>query len=581
MSKCNFLQVGKSWYLCFEKCQIENQPGLMMTTKDLHTKLEELRRSPENEIVEFKEAREYFNLTKLGTYFSALSNEANLLHKSAAWLILGIEDKNHYIIGTSFRKGSLPVLKKEIADKTTNRITFIDIYEITIEGKRVIMFQIPPAPKGIPIAFDGHYYGRDHESLVPLNIEEMERIRFQVNMFDWTQEIIPNATINDLDKDAISKARIEYRTRNPTHANEINTWDDAKFLNKAKLTIKGKITRTAFILLGKEEEEHFLDAAVKIRWNLKTIDNQDKDFEIFSIPFILAVDKVYQKIRNLKYRYLKDNSLFPEEVLRYDPYVIRESLNNAIAHQDYSKKARINVVEFENDQLVFSNYGTFLPKSIEDVVLKDTPEEIYRNPFLVEAMKNLGMIETQGGGIRKIFNYQRQRFFPMPEYDLRDGKVKSVITGKIINEDFAKILNKNPNLLLEDILILDKVQKHKNITEDEFRYLKKYKLIEGRKGRAYLSFNVIKPTENENLQAEYIANRSFDDTYFKKMIVEYVKKFGKVKRSTIDNLIIPKLSTALDEKQKKNKVTNYLSALRKEQCIKSTGYGTWEFLNEF
>ncbi|MDR3350388.1 MAG: transcriptional regulator [Prevotellaceae bacterium] len=438
------------------------------------------------------------------------------------------------------------------------------------------MFQIPPAPKGIPIAFNGHYYGRDHESLVPLNIEEIERIRFQVNIFDWTQEIIPNVTINDLDKDAINKARIEYIKRNPVYANEINSWDDVKFLNKAKLTIKSKITRTAFILLGKEEEEHFLDAAVKIRWNLKTIDNEDKDFEIFSIPFILAVDKVYQKIRNLKYRYLKDCSLFPEEILRYDPYVIRESLNNAIAHQDYSKKARINVVEFEDDHLVFSNYGIFLPKSIEEVVLNDAPEEIYRNPFLVEAMKNLGMIETQGGGIRKIFNYQKQRYFPMPEYDFSDGKVKSVITGKIINEDFAKILNKNPTLLLEDILILDKVQKHKNITDDEFKYLKKYKFIEGRKGNAYLSFNVIKPTENENLQVQYIANRSFDDTYFKKMIVEYIKKFGKVKRNTIDNLIMPKLSTALNEMQKKNKVTNYLSALRRDRSIKSTGYGTWE-----
>jgi ATP-dependent DNA helicase RecG len=177
---------------------------------------------------------------------------------------------------------------------------------------------------------------------------------------------------------------------------------------------------------------------------------------------------------------------------------------------------------------------------------------------------------------REQFNYQRQRFFPMPEYDFSDSKVKSVITGKIINEDFAKILNKNPRLLLDDILTLDKVQKHKNITEDEFKYLKKYKLIEGRKGHAYLSFNVIKPTENENLQAEYITNRSFDDTYFKKMIVEYVKKFGKVKRNTIDKLIIPKLSTALNEAQKKNKVTNYLSALRKERYIKSTGYGTWE-----
>jgi ATP-dependent DNA helicase RecG len=109
--------------------------------------------------------------------------------------------------------------------------------------------------------------------------------------------------------------------------------------------------------------------------------------KFFSIPFLLAIDEVYNKIRNLKYRYLQDGTLFPTEVLRYDPFVIREPLNNAIAHQDYSKKSRINVVEFEDDHLVFSNYGSFIPNSVEEVVLRDSPEEKYRNPFLVEAMR--------------------------------------------------------------------------------------------------------------------------------------------------------------------------------------------------
>ena len=149
-------------------------------------------------------------------------------------------------------------------------------------------------------------------------------------------------------------------------------------------------------------KEHYLDSTVKIRWNLKTLNNQDKDYEIFSIPFIITVEEVFVKIRNLKYRYLPDGTLFPLEYLRYEPFVIRESIHNCIAHQDYSKKARINVVEFEDEHLFFSNYGSFLPKSVEDVVLKDTPEELYRNPFLVEAMRNLDMIETQDGTLRNI-----------------------------------------------------------------------------------------------------------------------------------------------------------------------------------
>lgn len=234
-----------------------------------------------------------------------------------------------------------------------------------------------------------------------------------------------------------------------------------------------------------------------------------------------------------------------------------------------SLKAENEIVEFEDDPLVISNYSTFIPNSVKDVVLRDTPEENYRNPFLVAAMKNLDMIETQGGGIRKIFNFQRERFFPMPDFDLGNGKVKVTITGKILNEDFARILIKNPTLGLKDILLLDKVQKHKPITDDEFCYLKKQKFTEGRKGNVFLAFKVIEPTQDKGLLADYVTNRSFDDQYFKDMIVKYIKKGGKVKRKDIDALIVPKLSAVLTEDQKKNKVINLLSALRMENKVKA------------
>jgi ATP-dependent DNA helicase RecG len=551
-----------------------------MNQQELIKKLNELRSlRSENEIVEFKEASESFDFTKIGKYFSALSNEANLLHCSCAWLVFGIENSKHQIKGTKYRLNPIDLhkLKKEIADKTSHRITFIEIFEVLTSEGRVILFQIPTAPKGIPVNFEGHYYGRDNESLVPLNISELERIRNQQITEDWTAVIIDDATIEDLDEKAIKKAKIEFIKRNPKYTSELSNWNTEKFLAKAKLTIKGKITRTALILLGKEESEHFLGSTVKIRWNLKTIDNQDKDFDVFSIPFLLSVDDVYTKIRNLKYRYLREGTLFPDEVLRYDPFNIRESLNNAIAHQDYAKGARINVVEFEDDHLVFSNYGTFLPKSIEDVVLNDVPEEKYRNPFLVEAMKNLDMIETQGGGIRKIFNFQRNRFFPLPDFDLSDGKFKVTIIGKILNEEFARILIKNPQLSIEDIILLDKVQKHKTINQEEFNYLKKKQFIDGRKSNFYLSYKVIEHTHDENLKAEYIANKSFDDAHFKEMIIKYLE-LNKSKRSAIDNLIIPKLSASLTEIQKKSKVTNYLSSLRMEGKIRSLPGYFWEII---
>ena len=509
------------------------------------------------------------------SYVSAIAN------MKGGNLVIGVEDTTLNILGIQdFHHYNTINIKLKILQDCPNLCSegFEIVEHITSDsGKTIWIFQIPKHPYRLPVYAHKKLWQRVNDSLVEMTSSRLDAILTEVRISeDWTAVIIEDATIDDLDNEAIAKARIEFKKRNPKYIGDVDHWDNSKFLDKAKLTKKGKITRATLILLGKDESEHFLGSFVKIRWNLKTIENQDKDFEIFSIPLLLAVDAVYTKIRNLKYRYLREGTLFPDEVLRYDPFNIREPLNNAIAHQDYSKGARINVVEFEDDHLVFSNYGSFLPKSVEDVILKDTPEEVYRNPFLVEAMKNLDMIETQGGGIRKIFNFQRQRFFPLPDYDFSDGKVKVTITGKILDEEFAKILVQNPGLSLPVIFMLDKVQKKKTVNLDEFNYLKKMKFIEGRKSNIYLSHRVVKLTDNEELKAEYIANRSFDDQHFKDMILEYLKKFGETKRSSIDYLIIPKLSSVLNSVQKKRKVGNLLSALRMEGKIKTVAYGTWE-----
>lgn len=541
-----------------------------------------LKRFPkESESCEWKEFKSLKHSISARSGEDLISYISSISNMEGGFLIIGVKDKTLDIVGIEdFHDYNIENIKQRILGNCPNLSSEgfeIEEFLTTDTQKTIWIFKIPKHKFRLPVYAHKKCWQRIDDVLTEMRQERLDSILHENYITtDWSKEIIESATINDLDSSAISKAREEFIKRNPKYNDEINSWDDCKFLDKAKLTIKGKITKTCFILLGKEEEEHFLDSAVKIRWNLKTVDNQDKDFEIYSIPLILAVDEVYKKIRNLKYRYLREGTLFPDEILRYDPFVIREPLNNAIAHQDYTKKSRINVVEFEDDHLVFSNYGTFLPKSVKDVVLKDSPEENYRNPFLVEAMRNIGMIETQGGGIRKVFNFQKLRFFPMPDFDLSNGKVKVKITGKVINEEFAKILITNPEISLEDTLILDKVQKQLPISDSEFNYLKKKKFIEGRKGNVYLSFDAIEPTGNKELLAEYVANRSFDDAYFKKLILEYIELSKKVKRNDINRFIIPKLSQVLSDEQKRNKVTNLLSALRREgKLISLPGY-FWE-----
>jgi len=542
-----------------------------MQQEALKAELLRLRSLPaETEVVEFKEARANFDFAKLGRYFSALSNEANLKNKNSAWLVFGIENKDHKVVGTQFRPHRKDVdnLKGEIASKTNGRITFIEIYELTFPEGRVIMFQIPPAPKGIPVSFDGHYYGRDGEQLVPLNIEEIDRIRSQANLEDWSAVIVPGATINDLDKQAIAVARENYKKKFPEKEVEVNLWDDMTFLNKAKITIKGQITRTAIILLGKDESEHFVSPSeVKIRWLLKDDLGNDKDYAIFSCPFLLSIDKTYSRIRNLKYRYIKDASLFPEEIDQYDPYTIREALNNCIAHQDYTLHGRINVIEM-SDQLIFSNLGNFIPGNVERVIKEDAPEEHYRNRFLATAMFNLKMVDTAGGGIKKMFQFQRERFFPMPDYDLSGGKVKVTIIGKILNIEYAESLARNPDLTLEEIIMLDKVQKGKKLSEGEERRLKTKQLIEGRKPNYYISRKV---AQESGQKANYSKNKAFDKKYYLDLMEKAIKEHGFLERPDIDDLLWKKLPEWMNEKQKKIKVNNLIAELREKGRIKNEG----------
>ncbi len=528
---------------------------------NIEQKLNELLQHSETEVLEFKEAKINYDFNKIGKYFSALSNEANLLGKSEAWLLFGVKN-DKTIVGTSYRLdgASLHNLKKEVADKTSNRISFKEIYELQTEHGRVILFEIPSAPKGLPIAWSGHYFGRDNESLDALNLEEIERIRSQALENDWSIKICEDATIDDLSKEAIEKAKELFTKKNPKLSDDIQAWDDVAFLNKAKITIKGKITNTAILLLGKSESEHFLTPAIaKISWILKDRDNIAKDYEHFSCPFILSLDEVYNKIRNLKYRYMDGNSLFPEEVDSYDPFIIRESLNNCIAHQDYTIGGKINVVEFEDRKLVFSNKGAFIPQTIENVLKSDAPEEKYRNKFLAQAMINLNLIDTIGSGIKKMFVAQKNKYFPLPEYELDNETVQVTIEGKVLDINYASKLASMPDLTLEEIILLDKVQKGNDISFSEAKVLKAKKLIEGKRPNLHISSNVAKYTKQED---EYIKMRGINDDYAKKIMLEYLKEFEKAKKSDFVKVLLDKLPDILSEDQKKNKIKNYLQDLR-------------------
>ena len=528
----------------------------------------------ENEVIEFKEVGDSYSSSDIGKYFSALANEANLRGHEKAWLVFGVNNKTRTITTTSFRPelDRLQGTKKQIADGTEPNITFRNIHELhTLNGGRVILFEIPAAPRGMPISWNGHYYARAGESLTALGVDKLDEIRQQTLSSDWSAQIVPNATINDLDSAAIEKAMDSFIRK---HANripesEVRGWPLINFLDKAKLTKNGQITRTAILLLGKPESAHFLNPhPVQMTWKLE---GSERAYEHFGAPFLLSSTQVYQKIRNIQLRILPQDELLPVEVSKYDQKVVLEALHNCIAHQDYTRNGRILITE-RQDRLIFENSGTFFEGTPDDYILGEKTPMQYRNAFLVEAMSSLNMIDKMGYGIHDMAQSQAKRFFPLSDYDPSDGKVvRLTIYGGVVDMAYSRLLIQKTDLPFKDIFALDRIQKKLLVSDDAIAHLRRAKLVEGRKPNVHVSAIVAAATDNK---AEYIKMRSLDDRHYKSLILECLNKFGEASRKDINGFIFPKLGDVLDEKQKSQKVSNLLSSMRRGGLIYNAGSDT-------
>ena len=549
-----------------------------MNTADLTALLDRLRAEPrESEWLEFKARR--LDAQPLGEYLSALANSACLLGKPRGYLVFGVEDGSHAVVGTGFdpqaKTGHGNQLMPLWLSLGLHPNVGFEIHSWQYQGQRVVLFEVHPAFDR-PVEFYGKAFVRNGTSKTMLvKYPEKERAIWSRRV-DWSAQVCEQATLADLDPAAIDDARRQFAEKNKTKPDrlaELAGWDDATFLNKAKLTVRGAVTHAALLLLGREESSSLLAPAVaRISWILKNERNEELDYEHFGPPLLLNVDKVLVRIRNLTVRELPDGTLFPVELTQYDPWVIREALHNCIAHQDYGLRGRVQVVETPH-ALLLTNVGGFLPGRVEAVIDQDAPLEIYRNPYLAEAMVTLNMIDTQGGGIKRMFQAQRRRFFPLPDYDLsQPERVMVTLRGRILDVRYTRLLMAKGELDLATIMLLDKVQKGQPISSDAAKRLRAAKLVEGRYPNLLVAGSVAAVAGQK---AQHIRNRGFDSQYYRDMIVALVREHQPVSREDIDKLLLDKLPEVLTQEQKLNRVHNLLRQLADAGRIQNVGGRRW------
>lgn len=540
-----------------------------MTPAALRLKLQDLIATWENEVVEFKEVSNDYDTDRIGRYFSALANEANLRDADAGWLVFGVNNKTRAVVGTNYRpeRERLDSLKHQIAQGADPTITLRQLHEVEVDGARVVMLEVPPAPRGMPISWKGHYYARSGESLAPLNIGKLEEIRAQTLDSDWSAQVVDGATLDDLDPQAIERARRDFalKHQNRIDADEVRGWPLATLLDRAKVTQRGQVTRAALLLLGRAESAYLLSPhPAQMTWKLV---GQEAAYEHFGPPFLLSTSQLYQRIRNIQLRLLPDDELLPHEVSKYDQKVVLEALHNCIAHQDYRQGQRIIVTE-QSDRLVFESAGRFYEGAPEDYVRGDKTPRGYRNPYLVQAMVELNMIDQMGYGIQRMYEAQRRRYLPMPDYEVAGDAVVMTVYGGVVDPAYTRVLMENGGLKLTDVLALDRVQKGLEVPDAAIQALKRKGLVEGRKPRFRVSAAVAAASSKK---AEYIKTRAFDDQHYADMVVEFLRKFGSASRKDVDDLLWDKLSDALDDTQKRNKIGNLLSGLRRKDVIFNAG----------
>lgn len=494
------------------------------------------------------------------SYVSALAN------MEGGSLVIGVVDKTLEIVGTDTYNYDVEKARLRLIRECTNLPSEglrVEEYVTSDTNKVVWIIHVPKHMRRRPVYAHNIAWQRMDDSLIELSDSRQDVILHErEDAFDWTAQIIEGASISDLDPEAILLAREGYKQHRPQFAKECDGWDDKVFLDKACLTIDGRITRTALLLVGREESAHKLNHIAQIVW--KCFQDGEVFGDIYTIPFIRTTSEVLSRIRNYRFKIYPKNSLIPAEVWKYDTESILEGLHNSIAHQDYEKGARIIVTE-NKDSLMFQNDGNFYDGDYRQYITGDKTPKSYRNPALVKAMVNIKMIDSQGYGIHKMFQSQKNRFLPMPDYDLSTAtEVILNMPGTVIDINYSLMLLANQSLSLTDALLLDQVQKGRALPTSAVAMLRKRKLIEGRLPNIFVSKNVAQSTDQK---VEYSKHKGLAEKTCEALLLESLKDHGSLTKQEIVRLLWDVLPDQLDDKQKNTKVYNILRKLRENGAI--------------
>lgn len=391
--------------------------------------LEFIKYSNETEWIEFKEDNKDPHL--IGEYISALSNSATLNNKPNAYIIWGVNDKTHEIIGTTF-KPSTAKKGNENLDNWILRLLEPKIdykfYEISIDNKNIVLLEIASADKH-PVSFEGKEYirlGENKKKLRELPEKEKELWR----AFDKTpfEKQIAANNLNDIEiLDLLDYPKYFELLKLPLPDSKKYIID---FLAKDEMIIKldnGKydITNLGAILFAKDLNnftnlKRKVIRVIQYKGNSKV--NTKNEIE-GKRGFAVGFEGLINYINNILPTNEVIDKVFRQEIKMYPEICIRELVANAIIHQDFLQSGNSIMIEIYDNRIEITNPGE--PLINTDRFLDNPPKS--RNERLASFMRRINICEERGSGIDKVVHWTEFYQLPAPAFEAINGYTRTIL----------------------------------------------------------------------------------------------------------------------------------------------------------
>jgi len=381
----------------------------------------------EDEHLEFKEAKEQFDTTKLKRYCVALANEGGGV------LILGVSDKiPRKVVGTAAFTDTA-----DIASRLLTALRFrVDVETFAHADGRVVIFHIPSRPIGTAYSLDGAYWMRSTDELVPMSEDRLRDI-FAEGKPDWLAEFAVIGCSADevvalLDTQAyFDLVKLPY----PTSRDGVIS----RLEGEALICREGQswsISNLGAILLGKHLDSFPLSVSRKgLRLVVYEGTNkvETKLEQIGKKGYAIGFEAALSILHGHAPRNRVIEQTIREEVRMFPKQALRELVANALVHQDFSLTGMSVMIEMYADRVEISNPG-IPPIPLERFI----DEYRSRNERLADLMRRMGICEEKGSGIDKVVSASEMFQLPAPDFRVGDVRTTAVMFAHQDFKDMSK-----------------------------------------------------------------------------------------------------------------------------------------------